>query len=401
MAVSRRTRGWLLAGWAAAVVGVLTLNLVSPLPGREQEWPWVLGLMAFPVAAALVLTSRPRNRIGWLLATVGTSAGLIFVLSWYAQSYPAGPLSRQLEAAESVPAVLQFGGILGLLHLFPTGRPCNRAHAWVVSALWWYIATFALLGVVRPGPLQLTGRSNPFGVGPLWLGDVHATGIVGVALFVGLGFVVVVARWRRAEAVERAQLKWFYAAATWVLVIATLLAVTNDDDPGGRVFELVAGIVVATAFWSLPLAIVIAITRYHLYDIDRVISRTVTYTIVVAVLGAVYVGAVAVLTQVSPATSDVAVAGSTLTVAALFRPLHRRVRNAVDRRFDRAHYEHALVTTDFAARVRQEVDIDMVARDLGAVVRRTMQPAAVGLWLRPVGLRGEAELRELGAARVP
>lgn len=121
MTVDRRTRGWLLVAWTAAVECVLALNVVWPLAGGEQDWPWVLGLMAFPVAAALVLVNRPGNVIGRMLAVVSASAGAIFMLSWYAQTYPAGPLSRQLEAAEGIPAVLQFGGMLGLLHLFPTG----------------------------------------------------------------------------------------------------------------------------------------------------------------------------------------------------------------------------------------------------------------------------------------
>lgn len=128
--MSRRAHGWLLAAWAVAVEGVLVLNV-----------------------------------------------------AWYAQTHPAGPVSRQLEAVESAPAVLQFGGVLGLVRLFPTGRPLSAGHARIVSALWWYV----VVGVVLPSPLAASGRPNPFGIGPLWLRDVRAAGRVGVVVFVGLG----------------------------------------------------------------------------------------------------------------------------------------------------------------------------------------------------------------------
>ena len=121
--MSQRARTLALAAWAAAVVVVLALNVARPFPGREADWPWVMGLMAFPVAAALLLAHRPGNTIGRLLGLVAMAAGAIFVLSWYAQAYPNEELSAWAEAIESAPAVLQFGGILGLLHLFPTDDP--------------------------------------------------------------------------------------------------------------------------------------------------------------------------------------------------------------------------------------------------------------------------------------
>lgn len=139
---------------------------------------------------------------------VALSAGAIFVLSWYALAHPHAEPSAWGEAIVSIPSVLQFGGILGLLHLFPTGRPISRAHRWMLVALWTYIACFSVLGVVNPGPLTLTGRVNPFGRGPAWLADLYPRGIIGVVVFALLGFVVVARRWWTADAVERAQLKW-------------------------------------------------------------------------------------------------------------------------------------------------------------------------------------------------
>jgi hypothetical protein len=381
MALNERVRGWLLAGWAAAVVGVLAVNVVWPFPGHEADWPWVVGLMAFPVAAALLLARRPGNIIGRLLGVVGVSAGAIFILSGLVLTYPQAALSRFIEAFEMVPAVTQFGGMLGLLHLFPTGRPIGRVHSWIVTALWTYIAVFAVLGPVRPGPLTLTGRPNPLGLGPLWLSDVHQSGTAGIAVFAVLGFCVVVQRWRTAAPVERAQLKWFFGGATWTVVTVFMAAIPGS---GGPLVDQLANVVVAVAFWSLPIAVVIAVTRYHLFDIDRVIRRTAGYAVVVGLLGVAYVTLVVGLQQLLPVrNSDLVVAGSTLAVAAMFGPVRARVQRAVERHFNRARYEMASVLDDFAMGVHHHVDAETIAYDVRRVVNRTVEPTSVDLWLRP------------------
>lgn len=379
--MSDRARGWLLAAWAAGVTGVLALNVLWPLPGHEQDWPWVMGLMAFPIAAALVLARRPGNVVGRLLGLVGMSAGAIFVMSWYAFAHPDAPFSRQIEALEIVPAVLQFGGILGLLHLFPRGTPVNRPHAWTVTALWWYVAAFCLLGVVRPGPMEVTGRSNPYGQGGPWVRDLFDVGAGGIGVFAVLGFCAVLLRWRRAGPVERAQLKWFFVGAAWLAaVLVTIVAFPGDF--ANPVLQFVSFIVAMVAFWVLPIAVVIAITRYRLFDIDRVISRSVTYSLTAGILAVVYAGSVVGLQAVlRVGSSDLAVAGSTLAAAALFRPLRVRVRDAVDRRFNRARYEVRLVTQQFATQLRREVDLDTLIDDLYSVVDATVRPASMHLWL--------------------
>lgn len=378
----RRARGWLLRAWAAAVLVVLLLNVVWPQPGHDDEWPWPVGLMAFPVAAVVVLTRRPGNVIGRLMAVVGASAGAIFVLSWYAMTFPAGPMSRQLESIEAAFSVLQFGGILGLLHLFPTGRPVSALHAKVVAALRWYVLVFAAIGVVHPGTLGLTGRPNPFGIGPRWMRPLWEAGSIGLIPFVLLGLWVVLARWRRAGPVERAQLKWFYGGAVW-LTLAVSLLIVPDHAGAGPLFEHVGAGVVVLAFWSLPASVVIAVTRYRLFDIDRVISRTLAYALLAGTVAAVYVTSVVGLQAVLPINgSEIAVAASTLVAAAVFGPARRRVQHGIDRRYNRERYEVALVAGAFADRVRREVDVDVIARDLCAVVHGTVEPTAVHVWRR-------------------
>ena len=390
-----KLRGWLLAGWAAAIVGVQARHVIWPFSDREGDWPWVMGLMAFPIAAALLLARRPGNIIGRLLALVGMAAGAIHLTAWYVLAYPDAPLSRQVEAIDTAGVVLSFAGLLGLLHLFPTGRPINRPHARVVTALWCYVVVAAALGVVRPGPLALTDRPNPFGLGPPSLSGLFDAGFAGVLVFVVLGFWVVVVRWRRAGPVERAQLKWFLAGATLVLIVAVMIASSQDEDPVSPAADVVASIVVMLAFWALPAAVVIAITRYRLFDIDRIVSRTVSYALLAGVLGLVYAGSVVGLQAVLPVRgSDLAVAASTLAVAALFRPLRGWLQRSVDRRFNRARYEAALVTKEFADRLRQEVDLNTVIHGLSAVVDRTVQPVSAAVWLRTATTSGrEAHAR--------
>lgn len=378
--MNRRTRGWAFAAWAAAVVVVLALNVARPFPGREADWPWVMGLMAFPVASALLLACRPGNTIATTPARRRGDVGGRHLRAVVVRAgVPRRGFVRVAEAIESVPAVLQFAGILGLLHLFPTGRPIGRVHRWVVVALWAYVAFFTLLGLVNPGPLTLTGRPNPLGVGPPWLHDVYGSGIGGVAVFALFGFVVVARRWWIATPVERAQLKWFLGAATWMIFAIVLAA-----SPGGGPFaELVGGVIVMLAFWSLPVAVTIAVIRYRLFDIDRLLRRTVSYAAVVGLLGLAYVTLVVGLQAVLPVDgSDIAVAASTLAVAALFRPLGGRVQRTVERRFNRARYEMTSVLDAFSVAVHRQVDVDTLTDDLTSVLARTLQPATVELWLR-------------------
>jgi hypothetical protein len=271
-------------------------------------------------------------------------------------------------------------GAMLLMLLFPTGHlPSQRWRPMV----WATVAATAVVVVataLTPGPVEyFPDLQNPLGLagaGPV------------LELIVQVGFVVIVvgvfaaagsliARWRRARGVERQQLKWLAYAAT-MLVVAQI---------GASLLPRPLFLVVSyTTFLLFPVATGIAVVRYRLYDIDRLINRTLVYALLTALLGGVYAGAVLVLGQVFGGVSSNppswAVAGATLTVAALFQPARHNIQQRVDRRFNRRKYNAATTIEAFSARLREQVDLDTLSVELLAVVDQTMQPAAASLWLR-------------------
>jgi hypothetical protein len=152
--------------WAAAVVGVLLLNVAAPLPGQEAGRPWAAGFIAFPMAGALILVRRPRNRVGLMLSVVGACAGVIFVGTWAALTHVHEPWSSHVEALLTGAIVIQFWGLVSLLYLFPSGFPATRASRWAFRATTCLVGVMLVVGVVRPGPLDLSGATNPSG----WVG---------------------------------------------------------------------------------------------------------------------------------------------------------------------------------------------------------------------------------------
>ncbi len=193
-------------------------------------------------------------------------------------------------------------------------------------------------------------------------------------------------RFRRAQGIERQQLKWFTYAAVLVVGSWAFFTLVGLYD---WVTKSVWAAFATVSFWSIPAAIGIAILRYRLYDIDRLINRTLVYGLVTTVLAAVYAGTVLVLGQVFGGIGDNppswAVAGATLAVAALFQPARRRIQAMVDRRFSRRRYDQALTIEAFSVRLRDELDLDALSAELLAVVDQTMQPSTASLWLRPSG----------------
>ena len=276
--------------------------------------------------------------------------------------------------------------------LFPDGR-LTRRWAWV---LWSYLAVVAVavLGVLAGEAGALAGQHIQVDVNGGYSGPGSPAGVLAVLATIGgpafavvpLFWVAFVARqvlsWRRSAGDQRQQLKWLMAGAVIALAgLVPIVAGPSKDQTPGRILRDVAFLAVA----ALPVAMGVGILKYHLYDIDRMISRTLSYTLVTGVLIGVYAGVVTLATRVLPFSSPVGVAASTLAVAALFNPLRRRVQKAVDRRFNRARYDAEATVAAFADRLKDAVDLDAVRDDLTGVVHRALEPAHVSVWISRPG----------------
>jgi hypothetical protein len=370
-----RLRTWLHVVWAAAVTGgILMVARTSP-----DEWHWPFGLAVFPLAGAVLLIRRPGNRVGLLLATVGATTGLLFAGEWVVLTWPDHAQTRPLEAVVSSGFVVMFWALVGLLYVFPTGEARGGWSRWAFRSF-----TVAVLGVafalllLSPGPMDITARTNPFGVDFDWLPSLTDQLFVVLPIGALLGVVSLFVRLRRSEGVERAQLKVFLVGAAFVLILVGIVALPEVD---GGVVGLLGRVGVIAGFWALPAAIVAAILRYRLYDIDRIVSRTVTYAIVLGVLGAGYAGLVVALRSVLPLEGDLPVAVSTLVVAFLFLPLVRRVQRVVDRRFFRSRYDAGLVVARFADELRSSLEIVDLTTRTEDVINEVLSPARVDVWL--------------------
>jgi hypothetical protein len=271
------------------------------------------------------------------------------------------------------------------LLLFPTGRllsPSWRPFAWLAGI---QITAASVLAALQPTlALEEEGRTipNPIGISGLPLADQGTVGAVLNGMFTVAslaGCVSLVLRFRRARGEERQQLKWVAHAAA-LMVISFLVVVLFV--PGGT-----SDVAMAFTIALLPIAAGIAILRYRLYDIDRLISRTLVYGLLTGLLAGVHAGVVLVLGQVfgviGTEPPSWVVAGATLAVVALFQPACRRIQAVVDRRFNRRKYDAAKTLEAFSARLREEIDLDALQAELVAVVNQTMEPTSASLWLRP------------------
>jgi hypothetical protein len=373
-----------LAGGLQAATVWLTLDQWRglSLPDRVASLAFVgivLPVMGF---GALIVMRRPGNRIGWLLVATGLAVGTSGLAQTYANAGPGQPGAR-LAAWVSNWLWVSLGLLVVLLLLvYPDGQlPSPRWRPLVWAAVVGY-GLAAVCSALYPELPALPGSRNPTGLyGP-------AGQLVRVAFSV-LNWLLLpvevaalaslLVRFRRSSGVVRQQLKWLaYGAALTLLVWLVPL-------PGwlGR-WQEAAGNVVA---WALPAAIAVAVLRYRLYDIDRLINRTLVYGLLTALLGGAYAGAVLVLGQVFGGVGrdppSWAVAGITLAVAALFQPARRRIQRAVDRRFNRRKYNAAQTIQGFSTRLRDQVDLDTLSSELLAVADQTMQPTQASLWLRP------------------
>jgi hypothetical protein len=380
---------------AIAVVGVAVTFLAMDLVlGAFDTFLVVpLAVLPFPVVGALLIARVPRNPVGYLLSFSGLLFASVFALSVYARtalvtrpdSLPFGGVAAAVSDAAFIPAV---ACVVLMLLFFPSGRGLGGRWTWIEAALVVFVVAISLGGLFSDKTLEIgfTGEAvvriqNPLAIhGPL-AGLIAFLGALGdpSVVVVLLGPLSLFVRYRRSSPIERQQIKWLAFSATLVLLV--LVASNIVPAPLGDSLWPV----VIVAFGLIPITIGIAVLRYRLYDIDVLIRRTLVYATLSAVLLGGYVAAVAVLEAfLAPVTAGngIAVAVSTLAVVALFQPVRRRVQSAVDRRFYRPRYSAERTLDRFATRLRDEIDIDALERELLAAVTETIHPAHASLWLR-------------------
>jgi hypothetical protein len=368
--------------------------LVSRYGTTEDFAPQVFLVPGYATVGA-VIAARRRNRIGWLFLAFGLAAAvLVFASAYFIRGAIVTPGS--LPAAQVAGWA---GGVLWpssylflclLLLLFPDGRlPSPRWRPVAVAlAISWSLVI--LDSAFAPGTATTQGLTftNPVGIqalgDPAWRVVRQGALVIAVATL-GAAALAPLVRFRRVDPVQRQQLKWF--AFVIIIAVASVLVAGALVGVLPIVATVFAYVPVAGVVVGLPAAVGLAILRYRLYDIDRLINRAVVYTSLTAVLGLGYAGAVLALGQlfggVGERTPSWAVAGATLAVAALFRPARRRIQQAVDRRFNRRQYNTAQTIQAFSTRLRDQIDLDTLSTELLAVIDQTMEPTRVSFWLRP------------------
>jgi hypothetical protein len=397
-----RPRWWPgVAAWALWALAMLSLPVVAwldqlsrqagrpdvtQLSGGSVGGP-VLGLVSATTVGAVLASRRPRHPVGWLLLILGLSLGASGVVA----AYTAYGLVARPGALPAAGAVARYAPALILatlpvlsfvLLLTPTGSlPSARWRWWAwVTGTAPVVLLVAL--VVAQGSLdpryQAENSTLDFrGLGgALLVVNQVALGVTLLTVMVAAASLVV--RFRRARGMERQQLRWVAWAAVLV-VLAAVIALASAALGLPETLSWATGICVAL----LPLAIGAAILRYRLYDLDRILSRTLTWGLLTVLLGGGYAVVVLGLGQLLGRDSSLVVAGATLAVAALFQPARRRIQQAVDRRFNRRRHDAARIVEGFGARLRNQVDLDTLTADLLAVVDQTMKPTQASLWLRP------------------
>jgi hypothetical protein len=394
--MNRRTAarlGWSLFALAGLLlVLALVLNLRRPqyanLAFTTGELVLGLVLLLFGWFGALIVSRRPGHPIGWLLCAFGLVAGLTDFATEYAiyglLTRPgAVPAAGAVAWLASWLFALELALLAGLLVLFPSGHPPSppwRGVLWLAGLG----SGLAIVGALALWPLR--------GIALLQLRTPDPGGVL--AMLYNLGFwaamaalfgavAALVVRFRRSSGAERQQIKWLVYAVLVVIVSFPVPALFETMIGS----ELAADVVYALLVAPIPIAVGVAILKYRLYDIDRLINRTLVYGLLTALLASVYAGVVLVLGQlfggISAQPPSWAVAGATLAVAALFQPARRHIQQLVDRRFNRRRYDADRTVDAFAVRLRDQVDLEVLATELLAVVDQTIQPTRASLWLRP------------------
>ena len=368
-------------GALLVVIAGLSLSAALIVRGGLGDALLVVAALAFVVVGALIL-SRTGNRIGWVVSAIGLA---IFLAGGAGILVDSG-----MVVGEALGGALWFSWffLAGLLFfLFPTGKPLSPRWRWLgwvgylaMGVVLSYLVAEELCVRISSQGSCLEWVDNPLGIPGVPNPEFGNPGgelvLVGFMLVAAVSLVI---RYLRSHGTERLQLKWFAFAVVGMVTVLFAEELLTDVVP-----EVVSNLVGSLTILALPVSIGVAVLRYRLYEIDRIVSRTVSYTAVVLLLAAVFFGVVTLLTSLLPTRDDFAVAGSTLAVAALFNPLRRRIQGWVDRRFNRSHYNAQRVMDEFSGSLRDRVDPDGVVDGWVDVVSETMQPATVGVWVRQV-----------------
>ncbi|MGH8953149.1 MAG: hypothetical protein ACRDX9_17225 [Acidimicrobiia bacterium] len=363
--------------WALLMVAMAVLSVVLSTAGIDSTVGILTAALLSALAGAVLTVKVPSNSVG-PLALVAGSAWIIYQFgNVYANS--------SLASGSNLPGVYFLAwmgswvgaffplGVSALIVCFPTGKPVE----------WWRAV---MLGPVAGAVSTLAGAVAMWGL-PLAtladqerLGGAQGYGLIDAGFILGFASAIpasisVLARYRKSGTVERLQIKWLLAA-TGLFAVGFIVTVLTDD--GNDALWWALSILLA----AIPVAILFAVLRYRLYEIDRIVSRTISYLLVVGLLAAVFFAVVTAVGSLLQTESDLAVAASTLAVAALFNPVRKRVQGWVDRRFNRSRYDAQKVVDSFAGSLRDPVDSDEVVRGWVGVVSETMQPASVAVWVR-------------------
>jgi len=402
-------RGAARLAWALTALStvLLVLAVVLLVLNRELGFdalsPHLVLVPGFGVVGLVLAVRRPGHAIGWLFVGMG----LVAAIQAFAVEYA---LRALVTAPGSLPAAswmawlatwtwsLNLPALALLLLLFPDGRvpsPRWRVVPWLLAVA---VAGITVWVMLRPDPIDLgvVRIANPAAVAALDDPAIQTVGLLPDILALLTLFVGSVAcamapfvRRRRAEPIQRQQLKWlaFVAGGSGLAGATGFLLATSENSAATIVGGLLLLVALVGIAVGIPVAVGLAILRYRLYDIDRVINRALVYGLLTAVLGLGYAGVVLVLGQlfggVGERTPSWAVAGATLAVAALFQPARRRIQQVVDRRFNRRKYNAAQTIEAFSARLRDQIDLDTLSAELLAIVDQTTEPTRVSIWLRP------------------
>jgi hypothetical protein len=385
---------WLLAVGLPLATVAISIGRHWPAPGSDAgiSAGFLVLQLAFSTVGALVASRRERNPIGWLFCAEGLALSVAGASEGYAAqalkapgSFPPGDVAAWVSNWSS--GALLLGPIVFVFLLFPDGRLSSsrwRPIAWLALVA---VITSFLVAAFGPGPLNnQISVTNPFGISalggvPEFLFEPAFLLLLCTLLASAAGMVL---RLRRARGQERQQLKWLASAAA-LLGLAFVAGPITWAIPSAP--ELLWPLMFLAALGSLPVSVGIAILRYRLYDIDLIINRTLVYGALTALLGLIYVAGVVGIGGIvrglrGEASNNLVIAVSTLSVAALFRPLRVRVQAFIDRRFYRQKYDGARTLEAFSARLRDEVNLEALTSELLSAVQTTMQPAHTSLWLR-------------------